>query len=92
MIDQPRVARVPLDHVVGMDAFGREPTTYTYGNLLGRYRHEANSFSWIKKLAEGTAASSGAAALRRGACHYDRRWRPSPGEHYGAAGEPGLNA
>ena len=38
-----------------MDAFGREPTTYTDGNLLGRYRHEANSFSWIKTLAVETA-------------------------------------
>jgi hypothetical protein len=41
-----------------MDAFGREPTTYTYGNLLGRYRHEANSFSWIKTLAVEMAGSS----------------------------------
>jgi hypothetical protein len=41
MIDQPRVARVPFDHVVGVDAFGGEPTTYPDGNLLGRYRHVA---------------------------------------------------
>jgi hypothetical protein len=58
MIDQPSITRMPLDHVVGMDAFGREPTTYADGNLVGRYRHEANSFSWIKTLAVETAGSS----------------------------------